>query len=145
MTLLTTQLHLGLDGGVIVFAADRRITRGTSRSADQTKIFQIPDISAGIGYFGLAEVPTSARHQSMADWTQDFLYTVRNSEAIAEVAARFANALNSAVPPDWKQTKRLAMASALDTAHRPQNALVENCPTTHVFRHGSADRAKNPG
>ena len=106
MTLLTTELHPGNNGGVIVFAADRRITRGTTPSADQKKIFRIQGMSVGIGYFGLAEVPTSVGNQPMADWVQDFLYTVQHSETIGAIAGRLAHSLNSAVPLDWKQTER---------------------------------------
>ena len=59
MTLLATEiLKHDKPDAVIVFQADRRITRGRVRDSEQPKIFQIPRLSAGIGYFGLAEVPT---------------------------------------------------------------------------------------
>ena len=102
MTLLTTELHPVPGRAVIVFAADRRVTRGTSRSSDQKKVMWVPSIRVGIGFFGLAEVPTSAGRQPMTDWLQDFLYTVRPDETVAVFAHRLAGALNAAVPVDWR-------------------------------------------
>jgi hypothetical protein len=99
MTLLTTELHRGADGGFIVFAADRRITLGTKPSSvDQVKIFPVRPLAAGIGFFGLAELRTPSGYQPMSEWIQDFLYTVQPSESLGALAHRLASELNCVVP-----------------------------------------------
>jgi hypothetical protein len=59
MTLLTTEIHnhSDPDRALIVFAADRRISLDYTPYDEQKKIFRLPRLNAGIGYFGLAEVP----------------------------------------------------------------------------------------
>lgn len=103
MTLLTTELHLRDDGPIVVFAADRRIIRGEGPARDQQKIFPVPHLAAGIGFFGLAEMPDNVGNRPMSDWVQDFLYTVRPEEELATIAARLSQRLNDTVPPGWHE------------------------------------------
>jgi len=63
MTLLATEIHNhdAVDRAFIVFAADRRITRKSGEyGGTRKKIFALPWLNAGIGYFGLAEVLETA-------------------------------------------------------------------------------------
>jgi hypothetical protein len=59
MTLLTTEIHSHDDPerALTVFAADRRISKGGREHDTCEKILRVPELNAGIGYFGLAEVP----------------------------------------------------------------------------------------
>jgi len=102
MTLLTTEVHRAVAGDVVVFAADRRITCGTRAVGDRAKIFRIPNHQAGIGYFGLAEVPTGSSRQPMSEWIQDFFFQLDPNDNLASIAGRLASALNAAVPKDWR-------------------------------------------
>jgi hypothetical protein len=106
MTLLATEIHRhDRPDAVIVFAADRRISRGGLHDSDQPKIFRIPQLSAGIGYFGLAEVPTTSGTEPMAVWLRRFLSRSMAS-TLADLARDLAAALNDAVPEPWRRQCR---------------------------------------
>ena len=62
MTLLLTEFHRvdDPDSTFIVFAADRRISKEDKPEGDQQKIFQVDRLNAGIGFFGLVEMPRPA-------------------------------------------------------------------------------------
>jgi hypothetical protein len=127
MTLLTTEIHDREDGPIVVFAADRRISRGDTPKPDQRKVFPVPHMSAGIGFFGLAEVPTSVGPQAMAEWLQDFLYTVQPHEQLAGIAARLAAALNLVVPAGWQSTEPSGFHLAgFNSSGQPQFWFVRN-------------------
>src|SRR5206468_36907 len=102
---LATEIHLhDRPNAVIVFSADRRITRGGVRDSEQPKIFQISQLSAGIGYFGLAEVPTTVGTEPMSVWLQRFLST-RTPTTLGVLARDLADALNAAVPQVLRQNE----------------------------------------
>jgi hypothetical protein len=127
MTLLTTELHPREDGTIVVFAADRRISRGDVPSSDQQKIFRMPHLAAGIGFFGLAEVPDNVGMRTMSDWVQDFLYTIRAHDELSTIAARLADGLNRIVPADWHATERSGFHMAgFNAAGRPEFWFVRN-------------------
>jgi len=71
MTLLATEIHNHNDpkNAVIVFAADRRISNAQTGVYLDTrkKIFEVPWLNSGIGYFGLAEIPSATRSQPMQE------------------------------------------------------------------------------
>ena len=75
MTLLTTEIHNpnDPDNALIVFAADGRISRGGNYDDSRKKIFRVPGLNAGIGYFGLAEIPKGNTVNPMAEWLVEFL------------------------------------------------------------------------
>lgn len=106
MTLLTTEIYPGSDPPYpfIIFAADRRISRGGAYDDTRPKIFRIPALNAGIGYFGLAEVPGRAQAESMAEWLERFIGTSRTPETLESFAGRLATSLNSAVPVYVRRT-----------------------------------------
>jgi hypothetical protein len=126
MTLLATEFHPRPDGTLIVFAADRRITMGNDPVRDQKKIFPVPIISAGIGFFGLAEVPAQAGNQTMADWLQDFLYTVQPGEALEALANRLVVALNCAVPAEWLNERSGFHLAGFGANGQPEFWFVRN-------------------
>jgi hypothetical protein len=112
LTLLTTEIYPGRERFLqrvdnpfpfILFAADRRISRAGRKDVNKKKVFRIPRLNAGIGYFGLAEVPTLTRHEAMADWLARFNRTVRAGETLDAFSARLAAALNAAVPIPIRQ------------------------------------------
>lgn len=105
MTLLTTEIYPG-DAHpfpFILFAADRRISRRGQYDDTKEKIFQIPALNAGIGYFGLAEIPGPSP-EVMADWLMRFIQSARAGETLEAFSARLAAALNSAVPSSLRRS-----------------------------------------
>ena len=106
MTLLTTEIHVAQPDTIIVFAADRRITRGNKRSGSEQKIFRVGSRQAAIGYFGLAAVPKGPRQQTMAEWVQTFARRTSPKETLAQIAERLASELNAAIPPALRAIER---------------------------------------
>jgi hypothetical protein len=100
MTLLTTEIHNHQDPkrALIVFAADRRISsiHGKALGAEK-KVFPIIGTPAGIGYFGLAEIPTRRGKLPMSRWLPTFLRSATATD-LASLAEQLALALNAVVP-----------------------------------------------
>lgn len=105
MTLLITEIHPTPSGDVVVFAADRRISRDGADAGARKKVFRIPGRKAGIGYFGLAEIETGASLQPMSEWVQDFFYSIDPSDDLAAIADRLATALNATVPRFYAESE----------------------------------------
>jgi hypothetical protein len=105
MTLLTTEIVRARAGDVVIFAADRRITRGTLPDGNRKKIFRIPNRQAGIGYFGLAEIPLGSSIQPMSEWIQDFFFQLKPSDDLESIAQRLAAELNTAVPKSLRDAE----------------------------------------
>jgi hypothetical protein len=102
VTLLTTEIHPinGLDDTLIVFAADRRISKITGGYlTTRKKIFRIDYLTGGIGYFGLAEVP----NLPMSDWLARFIRANANVRTLREFGETLARELNRIVPRKWRQ------------------------------------------
>ena len=79
MTLLLTEIHpfnIPIDPPFIVFAADRRISRGDNYDDTREKIFRIPILNAGIGYFGLAEIPKGNVRRPMSEYITEYINSV---------------------------------------------------------------------
>lgn len=131
MTLLTTEIHRHdqLDA-VIVFAADRRITRGSVRDSEQPKVFSIPRLHAGIGYFGLAEVPSGAGSEPIAMWLQRFV-AESTATTLGGLAHDLAGTLNTVVPARWRQSVVSGFhLCGFAAAARPEFWYVRNCDDT---------------
>lgn len=105
MTLLTTEIHNHNDPerALIVFAADRRISRSDREYDEREKILRVLELNAGIGYFGLAEVPQRGRRTPMAEWLRSFLAGASDCENLKELAAKLADSLNLAVPASLRR------------------------------------------
>jgi hypothetical protein len=133
MTLLTTEIyrHDQADA-IIVFAADRRITRRTVRDSEQPKIFRLPRLCGGIGYFGLAEVPSSTGTEPMAAWLWRFL-SGTTAGTLKALADELAQALNVAVPEDWQRSEVSGFhLCGFAAAGRPEFWYVRNCDDTEA-------------
>lgn len=115
---------------VIVFAADRRISRGTVRDSEQPKVFSIPRLHAGIGYFGLAEVPSRTGSEPMAIWLQDFV-AGSTANTLAGLAQDLVGALNAVVPAGCRQSlvSGFHLCGFVAPA-RPEFWYVRNCDDT---------------
>jgi len=126
LTLITTEVHRTASRDVIVFAADRCVARGTRRVADQIKVFRMSTHSAGVGFFGLAEVPSTRGWQPMSDWLQDFLYRVRPEEPLETVASNLAAQLNLTVAPEDRESEPSGFHLAGFERGRPEFWFVRN-------------------
>jgi hypothetical protein len=100
VTLLTTEIRHHRDPtlATIIFAADRRLTRSDgSYGESRKKVLKIERLNAGIGYFGVAQVPKGRGQQYMDDWLRVFIRT-DNSQTLRAFAEKLAAALNQVVP-----------------------------------------------
>lgn len=104
MTLLTTEIHNHdqTSRALIVFAADSRISRDKQPDSTRRKIFQIPVLNAGIGYFGLAEVGSANRAIPMEKWLTGYLSRAPTN-SLRAFAENLATELNTTVPKDIRQ------------------------------------------
>ncbi len=106
MTLLATEIHRhSRSDAMIVFAADRRISLNGARDSEQPKIFRVDSLRAGIGYFGLAEVPLGATTQPMAAWLHTLVAASR-ATSLEDFARHLAAELNWLLPDDWRRMER---------------------------------------
>jgi hypothetical protein len=105
MTLLVTEIHNHdePDDARIVFAADRRITRNDRYADTRKKIFEIPRLHAGIGYFGLAEVGSGTSAEPMEEWLRRYLRQNTAVSTLAEFSHALAEGLNKTVPESHRQ------------------------------------------
>ncbi len=106
MTLLTTEIHNPNDpnNALVVFAADRRISREYTYDDSREKIFRVPGLNAGIGYFGLSEIPEGTARKPMAEWLKGFLADNSTCKNLEQFAATLKSSLNSAVPAQWQRS-----------------------------------------
>lgn len=105
MTLLVTEIHNHNDpaDARIIFAADRRITRNGRYADTRKKIFEIPGLKAGIGYFGLAEVGNGSSARPMNEWVGQHLRQNTTVSTLAEFSNILADRLNLAVPQSHRR------------------------------------------
>src|SRR5262245_34053255 len=102
MTLLTTQIIMD-PSPMIVFAADRRISLGGRRYTERRKVLRVPTKRAGIGYFGLAQLPLRGRQRHMDLWLADFLAANSGLQSLRDLATSLARELNRVVPAAIRQ------------------------------------------
>jgi len=119
----------------IVFAADRRISKAGVHAATRPKVFPVPKLRAGIGYFGLAELPG----KKMDAWLSEFIGANQDASNLAEFAATLANSLNKDIPADWRRSDVSGFHLAGFTAQEKvefwfvRNVLDDRVPTTGTF------------
>jgi len=94
MTLVLTEItHHG-----IVFATDRNILKWDPAPAEQTllgraqKLFPVPNLEAGICYYGLAQIGGIL----MGQWLPTFIQTANRISSLRDFAFRLAETLNKA-------------------------------------------------
>jgi hypothetical protein len=104
MTLLLTEIHLldGLSHSCIIFAADQRISINGKYNAIREKNFKIPYLKAGIGYFGLAEIPKKGNNIPMRDWLKGFIDNNTNIQDLQTFASVLEKKLNSDIPLQYR-------------------------------------------
>jgi hypothetical protein len=129
MTLITTEIHHHDDRtrAVIVFGADRRISKADGTYGDtRRKVLAIERLNAGIGYFGLAQVPKDSRQQFMDDWLRAFIRS-NTSPTLPEFASALAAQLNSAIPNVTRQECISGFhVAGFDEAAKPEFWFVRN-------------------
>lgn len=105
MTLLLTDIYCldSLSHSCIIFAADRRISQGNKYTGSRKKIFQVPYLRAGVGYFGIAEVPCKQNTLAMSEWLLRFIRENSILTDLKSFASALANKLNSVFPPKLRQ------------------------------------------
>jgi len=126
MTLLTTEIVTD-PKPVIVFAADRRISVGGRRCAERRKILRVPTKRAGIGYFGLAELPLQGRQRHMDVWLSDFLEARAALPSLRDLAVALATELNRVVPAATRNAHMSGFHLAgFDRHGRPEFWFIRN-------------------
>ena len=107
MTLLLTEIHWldNFSNSLILFAADRQISKPNGDyDSLRKKIFQISYLQAGIGYFGLADVPKRGTGdlEPMNDWLLRFIPKNSSLTNMELFANKLSTELNSDIPPEWR-------------------------------------------
>jgi hypothetical protein len=103
MTLMCTEIHIRHESDLlqnrIVFFADRAITdRDGNFLYRKTKVFQIPYLNAGIGYYGIAYGVEKGRQISLDDKLKDFIQKSGALKTIEEFSRRWFQEATNFVP-----------------------------------------------
>jgi hypothetical protein len=93
LTLLVNEIHVDHDltRGHIILAADRRITVSGRYHSRRKKLFPIPYLRAGIGYFGLANCN---RLDFFSSWLPNFIRRANSASSMNEFSDMLLEALN---------------------------------------------------
>src|SRR2546422_8597272 len=95
MTLLATEIHNhDNQDATIIFAADRRISIKGKYRDSRKKVFGLPRLNAGIGYFGIAELPGPQGLRPMQVWLEAFIHRNAGVGTIEEISRSLAYDLN---------------------------------------------------
>jgi hypothetical protein len=96
MTLLINEIHIfdNLQNSFIASVADQRLTRDGKYDSTQQKLFKIPYLNAGVGYFGLAQVNS---REYFSSWLPNFIKMNSEVETPGQFAERLRDALNRTV------------------------------------------------
>jgi hypothetical protein len=96
MTLLITEIHMvnALQNGYILHAADRRITLNGKPLKPREKIFRIPYLNAGVGYFGLADIN---HKKTFRECLRNFIHNNSDAQTLGQFAERLRDELNRTV------------------------------------------------
>lgn len=114
MGLVCTEIHIKdkLPDNRIVFFADRRISVGGRYNNTRCKIFQIPYLNAGIGYFGIAGIKQKDKTKYLDDWVRLFINRNSKLKNIEEFAHELASQLEKWIPESemYKQVSGIHIA-----------------------------------
>jgi hypothetical protein len=127
MTLLVNEIHVvgDLRTSMIVFAADTRITYAAEPPRFMKKVFRIPYLQAGIGYYGLAQVNP---REYFSSWIPNAINAMTGERTPAGFAERLCERLNREVDKSYLST----MASGLHIC----GYNADNCPELwHICNH----------
>ena len=102
MTLITNEIHMlnSFNQTVLVFAADRRITKPDGSYETRKKLFEIPYLHGGISYFGLASLLRSGKEQYMSDWLRMFIMHHSGLHSLRYFAFELQDYLHKVIPSD---------------------------------------------
>jgi hypothetical protein len=105
MTLLLTEIHCldGLSHSCVIFAADRRISRSGKYDGTRKKVFRVPYLHAGVGFFGLAEISVQPSALSMSDWLSRFIQRNSNLTSLQAFAGALTKSLNADIASQLRQ------------------------------------------
>lgn len=125
MTLITTEIHNHEDSAnaLIVFAADRRISMKGRALGARKKVFELPWLNAGMGYFGLAEVSPG---RSMEDWLKGFISRSVDRHNLKDFAKALTDSLNTTVRVQWRRTEPSGFHIAGFVSGKPEFWFVRN-------------------
>lgn len=130
MTLLATEIHNHNipDQAIIIFVADRRISYSNGTYADtRRKIFRVPMLNAGIGYFGLAEIPQKTSNVPMSIWLKEFIKGSKGLPTLKDFSKTLAAELNTAVPKNRRTSEHSGFHIAGFSAQaKPEFWFVRN-------------------
>lgn len=96
MTILLNEIHVFSDDlkqSIVIFAADTQITQNNKPSSNKKKIFKIPHLNAGIGYYGLAEITPE---KSMEEWLSSYVNKDKSKD-IKQFADSISKALTTSI------------------------------------------------
>lgn len=139
MTLLVTEF-IPLDGmekSAVVFAADRRISRGGNYYDTQPKLIRIPHLRAGLGYFGLAEVQRVPMHDVLRAIIES--RRAREASSLQEMADIIAEQLNGRIGPVERRQRSGLHLAGYGTENLPEFWFIRNVddlgnPDSDVYR-----------
>jgi hypothetical protein len=96
MTLLVNEIyiHQHLGHGLIILAADRRVTIDGKFHSNRKKLFRISYLNAGVGYFGLAQVNNT---EFLSGWLPDFIRHACGVKSLEEFSRSLCDELNRKV------------------------------------------------
>jgi hypothetical protein len=99
VTLLINEIHIrgNLKKCFILFAADSRITVNGEYHSTRKKIFEIPYLNSGIGYFGLGQINNRV---FLSDWISNFILHNSSVTTQEDLAKRLCDQLNINVDKD---------------------------------------------
>ena len=90
------EIHVqgNLQNSIILLAADQRITLKDKFHSNRKKLFLIPYLNAGVGYFGLAQ---PNRTEFFSSWLPNFIRNNADAKTLEELARRLCHKLNQSV------------------------------------------------
>lgn len=102
MTLITNEIQVlnGFYETVLVFAADRRITKPDGSYETRQKLFEIPYLRGGISYFGLAILLRGGKKEYMSDWLRMFIMHHSGLRTLRDFAFELRDYLHVVIPAD---------------------------------------------
>lgn len=138
MTLLINEIHAigSLKTSFILNVADRRLTdKDTGKwHGNHQKIFQIPYLNAGVGYFGVAAVNNT---EYFSSWLPNFINQNVNLETLGQFAHKLRDSLNRTVDKTFLKDRVSGFhICGYNAEHLPEFWIVRNtdCFEGGVYR-----------
>ncbi len=96
MTLLVNEIHVqgNLQNSFILQVADQRITLKGAFHSNRKKLFRIPYLNAGVGYFGLAQINSK---EFISSWLPNFIRHTAGTKTLEDFSRQLCERLNREV------------------------------------------------